>query len=82
MNLISDSSFSTILRGRPLSRKCLLNFFSVASDPGSLISSHKRSTDDKCRYKENTYHSGKGVCGKVLAPLKCVKIISNKPTQL
>ena len=26
MNLISDSSFATILRGQPLSRKCLLNF--------------------------------------------------------
>ena len=26
MNLISDSSFSTILRGLTLSRKCLLNF--------------------------------------------------------
>ena len=26
VNLISDSSFSTKLRGQPLSRKCLLNF--------------------------------------------------------
>ena len=26
VNLISNSSFSTILRGQPLSRKCLLNF--------------------------------------------------------
>ena len=75
VNLISDSSFSTKLRGLPLSRKCLLNcemFSSKVSFEEFVLRIHKASPLTNPFFMLGGWQEVKCVYWKVSVGLKCV----------